>query len=560
MVDKRPPEQVMTLARMGAGFPTRLSFMRTLLRRLSREDWRFERLRFDLDGDGYGTCLYAAHGPERSYTLVCFSHYLEPEQRTDRVIATAWDATFNLFDGIPSEEDVERLCTNTPKQEAGRFLPSELCLARANKSLRLFEHVASRLATGKQPDLKMVTDVGYLMRTTAVYGSGKFGCGVREKIANRPETMGAFQAEMLTVYLIRWFTIDLVEHVASMRGGEAAAQLSPAVKRFLGIGNSTGLGMAPFIGRYPVLVNSWVNAREEALARVRTLDVADQDRVEAFRHNLSVVRQHVEEWNVADQVQSGRIDGLRDDLAILQEAIDGGLANDPVSWDAIIGYGQEHLGAEAQELLVSMTLEVHGDLVDDLCDTMTAVSGATLDPAMSLEALRNLIEDRYQWALQIDFDQPQSQQNFWYYSEDKLEPRFSDRYDVAGSEMEMPLAIGRDVRDLLKVMDGANCDDETVAGLLLTYPKFRHVIRRIQMTAKYPYGEIYDNLIGAGVRPIDMLRFKLAFFGAAKFDPKSDLWTRITMYQGAPMPDELDNPAYENWTFPVMPRAGQLEA
>jgi hypothetical protein len=34
--------------------------------------------------------------------------------------------------------------------------------------------------------------------------------------------------------------------------------------------------------------------------------------------------------------------------------------------------------------------------------------------------------------------------------------------------------------------------------------------------------------------PIDLLRAKLAMFGATKFDPKSDLWTRITMYQGAP--------------------------
>ena len=36
-----------------------------------------------------------------------------------------------------------------------------------------------------------------------------------------------------------------------------------------------------------------------------------------------------------------------------------------------------------------------------------------------------------------------------------------------------------------------------------------------------------------------MLRLKLSYFGAVKFDPKSDLWLRITMYQGAPLPHEM---------------------
>ena len=39
--------------------------------------------------------------------------------------------------------------------------------------------------------------------------------------------------------------------------------------------------------------------------------------------------------------------------------------------------------------------------------------------------------------------------------------------------------------------------------------------------------------------PIDMLRLKLSFFGAVKFDPKSNKWLRISMFQGAPLPNEL---------------------
>ena len=40
---------------------------------------------------------------------------------------------------------------------------------------------------------------------------------------------------------------------------------------------------------------------------------------------------------------------------------------------------------------------------------------------------------------------------------------------------------------------------------------------------------------------IDMLRLKLSFFGAVKFDPRSDKWLRICMFQGAPLPTELQS-------------------
>ena len=64
-------------------------------------------------------------------------------------------------------------------------------------------------------------------------------------------------------------------------------------------------------------------------------------------------------------------------------------------------------------------------------------------------------------------------------------------------------------------------------------------MRRTQTVFALPYAEIQDNTISAEMQPIDLLRCKLSFFGASKFDPRSDRWLRITMYQGAPFPDEL---------------------
>ena len=62
----RLPAEVMRPERMGATFPTRLSFMRLLVRRLHREQWQIESTVFDLDDQGYGHAIYTARGPHRT--------------------------------------------------------------------------------------------------------------------------------------------------------------------------------------------------------------------------------------------------------------------------------------------------------------------------------------------------------------------------------------------------------------------------------------------------------------------------------------------------------------
>ena len=550
-VPLRDPDDVMRLERMGSSFQTRLSFMRQLVRRMYREHWELERQRFDLDADGFGVAVYAAHAPERTYSLVSFTHEIQPAQRTDRVIAEVWDATFSLFDGVPGARDIERLRANTPIQEAGRFLPSELALARGNKSVRLFEHVADSLAAGRQPDAALLGEVGYLMRTTAVYGSGKYGCADRAKIADRPEMRAPFQAELLTVYLVRWLTIDLVNHVAHGRGGRKAVELHPGYARHLGIGNATGLGMAPFLIKNPILINNWVTARETALARVRSLPLTDAERVFKFRSLLGRARRFVDEWHVDDVPQTERIERLRADLGGLDRWCETELAH-PRPWDRLYRHAEERASMECQELVVSLVLELHGAIVDTLCDAMSAESAPRLSPEMPLGQLLHLVDTHYGWALATNYSQPEATRRFWYYSEEKLEPRAGDRHAEPGAELEMPIGIGRDVSRLrTRLLD--HDPTQTVADFLVASPEYRHIVWRIQTAVDHPYGEIRDNLLGAGQRPVDILRFKLAYFGASKFDPKSDLWTRVNMYQGAPLPHEIAHGDEREWIFPPRP-------
>jgi hypothetical protein len=539
----RPPGEVMRLDRMGSSFATRLSFMRVFIRELMQGGWRIDRPLFDVIAGGFGTALYRVSKADRSYTLVAFSHDLPPDKRTDRVIAEAWDATFVLFDGEPSPADVTRLRANAPLQEAGRFAASDLVLARANKSLRYFDHVAMRLATGQQPDEALTRAVGYLMRTTAVYGNGKFGIADRFRIAGRPELCGPFQAEMLAVYLIRLFTLDLVEHVARQRAPDAAVALAPRFRRFIGIGNATGLGMAPFLMTHPALVDRWVTARETALARARAATRFDRQRLADL---VSRARRHVAEWRVEDERQSRRIAALEADLAAFAAALPTFATP-----DAACRWAEIHGGLEAQELVASLLIELVPELVDDLSRHMASDDPGRLDPAMTLATLRVLIDRHYGWATALDLEDPAARAQFWYVSEDKLEPRLGNRAEEEGAELERPFAIAHDIARLCADLAVAPAG-ESLAAFLLRHPQHRHVVRRVQVVARHPYGEICDNLVASTCHPIDLLRFKLAFFGAAKFDPKSDRWTRIAMYQGAPLPEDLATPAADDWAFPVL--------
>ena len=270
-ISLRPASEIMKLSRLGSFHQSKLSFLRSFIREF--KDWDFKIELFNLDKDGYGEVVYSLSLGSKSYSLICFANFLDASERSDRVIATKWDSSFVLFDGIPTQEDVQRLKNNVPLQEQGRTTSQELALSRANKSVRTFEHVVQSLSEGKQPDKNILSQVGYLYRTTAVYGSGKFGLADRFRVADRQELQGPFRLEMMLVYFVRQFTIDQVNHMAKEKNPSQAIMLDEDIARNLGIGNSTGLGMAPFIVNHPTLLHQWIAAREKALQIVRSVKV-----------------------------------------------------------------------------------------------------------------------------------------------------------------------------------------------------------------------------------------------------------------------------------------------
>ena len=535
----RDPKKIMKLSKLGSFHQSKLSFLRSFLKEF--KDWKYNRDLFDLDEGGFGRAVYSFSKDRRVYSLVCFANKISDHERSDRVIATKWDAAFVLYDGIPTKKDLDRLSNDVPQQEVGRMSYKELTLSRANKSVRIFEHVVESLSNGKQPDKEKLSKVGYLYRTTAVYGSGKFGLADRFRIKNREEIYGPFRLEMMLVYLVRQFTFDQVNHIARHKNSKEAVELDDNICKNLGIGNSTGLGMAPFIVNHPALLNNWILARETALKKIREIKKVDENDSKIFKDCLKKSLKNVTSWTTDSDFQNKKIKSLISDLYKFINFIEKEFSfEEDYAFNQIYKWIEKNLRDECIEYIVSMMMEPYDYITNPLLKSMSADEDKyfTIPTNKNVSDLRNILEDNYSDILKIDFEKKESNQNFWFISKNKEEPRLADRYLDKGSELEQPLAIARDICKLYERISNQK-NSLKIGKFLIENNDLRHVVRRAFIVEKFPYAEIQDNTIGSNLMPIDMLRLKLSFFGAVKFDPRSDKWLRINMFQGAPLPKNL---------------------
>jgi hypothetical protein len=547
----RDPNEVMKLSRLGSFHQSKLSFLRSFIREF--KDWKYKRNSFDLDKNGYGTAVYSFSKNERSYSLVCFAQHINPDDRSDRVIATKWDAAFVLHDGVPTKEDIERLKENVPKQEVGRVSCKELTLSRANKSVRAFDHVVDSLSNGKQPDKKLLNKVGYLYRTTAVYGSGKFGLADRFRIKDRQEIYGPFRLEMMLVYLVRQFTFDQVNHISKSKNPDKAIELDSNIARNLGIGNSTGLGMAPFIVNHPTLLHNWIYCREKALKEIRSLEEVDVEELNFFKECLVKSKASINSWVTESNYQNNKINSLKRGLIKFDQFLKNECSvNQKYLWNKIYIWSENNLEDECLEYIVSMMMEPYDNIINPLINNMSSEEEEyfTIPAHKKVFELKKILENNYKSIIEIDFNTKDNNFNFWFISKNKEEPRVASRYEEQGAELEQPLAIARDIKKLYeKIIEEKQTI--TIAEFLLKNDEVRHVVRRAFIVDQFPYSEIQDNTIGASLVPIDMLRLKLSFFGAVKFDPRSDKWLRINMYQGAPLSHEM-KACNDTWVYSVV--------
>ncbi len=547
-IELRQPADVMKLSRLGSFHQSKLSFLRSFIREF--KNWEFNRDIFDLDKDGHGVAVYSVRKKKRVYSLICFSQHINAEERSDRVIATKWDAAFVLHDGVPTKNDIERLKENVPKQEIGRMSNKELALSRANKSVRIFDHVVNSLSSGKQPDVNLLNKVGYLYRTTAVYGSGKFGLADRFRIKDRKEICGPFRLEMMLVYLVRQFTFDQINHISKMKNPNEFVSLDEKIAKNLGIGNSTGLGMAPFIVNHPTLLHQWIYNREKALKEIRLIKDVSKKEIKHFKFCLEKSKKIIDNWYTDSKYQNKKIKSLKKDLIKFNKYFSSlEFLGKKYLWNEIFLWIDKYLDEECSEYLISMMMEPYDNIIEPLVKNMSSDEEKyfNIPSSRKLIELKTIIETKYKSILSINFNDKKSNTFFWFISKNKEEPRIANRFEEYGSNLEQPLAIARDIKKVYEKISNENLS-KTVADFLVDNDELRHVIRRIFVSEKFQYSEIQDNTISETLIPIDMLRLKLSFFGAQKFDPRSDKWLRICMYQGAPLLNEIKN-SDDTWIY-----------
>ena len=542
----------MKLDRLGSFHQTRLSFTRQLVKELTKRNAQFEISKWDLDKNGFGSAVIKTIFNDDIYSLVVFCNPLNDEERSDRVIAEKWDMTFSLFEGAPSESELTQMSQNLIIQEAGRHLPKQLTLSRANKSVRIFNKVLDNLSNGKQPSKTLINEIGYLVRTTAVYGNGKFGIGDFSNNQDKEFLKKPFQAEMLTVYLIRYFSIELINYLAKEKGENNSVKISDRIAKHIGVGNATGLGMAPFLVNHPELIHKWILSRETAISKVfsiKELSVDDQNKI------IDLIQQackYTSQWKVNDIIQSKRITKLNLELENIykNKNLPALLSKDyPIK--NLFEFFVNKISLETEEILHSVFIEPFPELIEDLEKEMGLQEKNSVPIEYNVSQLIEIIKENYSWALKIDITHSNENHFFWYTSQAKLEPRLGIREIDDGHERQLPFDIPHQVQKAIKVLEKLP-GDMTGSEAMITNPKIRNIIRRVVINKLYPYSEIQNNLVGKDIRPIDILRCKLSFFGASKYDPKSDLWTRITLFQGAPLPNQLHEKNSCEWLFPVL--------
>lgn len=556
----RSPAIVMDLERLGAYSPTRLSFARRLTRLMHDQAWRIHRDQFELDDNGYGAAVYRLQTPAGRYHIVIFAQHLDDARRTDRVIADSWDLTFGLVEGEVDGLLLEALAANVPLQEAGRQHPRLLVISRANKSLRNFEAFVSALAAGRQPDVSYLKEAGYLYRTTAVYGNGKFGIADYDRLKGNPDFYLPFLAQMAAVYVLREFSVEQVEHIANARGLDKSVPLAADIRRYLGIGNSTGLGMAPFLINHPQLISQWVWVRERALAlaSAQQPDEGDRERMLALCRRVTA---YLNDTCVEDERQRLRNAEVHEELTQVTAWLEL-VPIDDAFWRQLLDWAHVQLSFESQELINTLLIELYPEQVDALNDVMGADENLDLIPDMPLIQLKQILETHFDWAIYADYECDDARYWFWYQSIEKEEPRLGVRGEELGEEKELALAIGPTAQSVYRELSSAleKQPRGLTIDLLMEFPEYMAAIRRIQTMATTVYGEIRANLWHRDMKPMHLLRAKLSFLGAHRFDPRGDRWVRVTFFQGAPLLSDYENDStsrslFDDWSFPVAPNS-----
>ncbi len=559
----RNPNEAMDPNELGSARQTRHSFSRAFLRTAVQQGWKFSKKKWELDASGCGRVIYEADLAGHKINAVVFSHVIDEELRTDRVIAQDWDVTFALVDGEVSDADLESLSNQVTVQEDGRADSRTLIWARANRSQRFFDYVVDCLANGNQPDSSQVSDAAYIMRSTAFYGNGKWGLRDFDGIGTEHPLGVPYRAQMLAAWLLREFSADLAEHCARAKAQAASSTAVPLDvrwRRFLGLGNATGLGMVPYVIRHPQVMDAWVALRELPLVNARSqnwkADSLEWARVAELLRRAQIYFAQKVSFQTAPYPSgpelAGQLEIALDWATEYQQTstINGNktdLPGDELHLQA------QRISVELRQIVDSVLIECDSSLDSELENLLLCEDRTALNPSMSIQELQSLLQKNYGWVAEHDFSQRGSSAMFWFYSRNNQEPRRGVRGKDPGVITEHPVGVARDVADLWSDI-GKVSAHLSVGTFLLDYPQHWGIVERVQSVHHLPYSEARINPLSDAFLPLDLQRFQLALYGMENFNPQSTDWLRVTLYGGAPTVSDVNDAAdVDDWLFAPRP-------
>ena len=546
--------------RLAAIQPSRVSITRALMNRMVRERWDIRKERFDVDANSNGTVIYSIRTPSQEFSFIAFSFPPSRTARTGRIIGRAWDMMGTLNEGPATEADVELARRELPKLYRGRANPKALVWARANRSMRIFDQTMDALAAGQQPSVETLAQVCYLMRNTGLDGNGTFCTRSFPSLGAQHALGGVLQAQMVAAYLMREYSCDLVEHLARLKS-DKAVPLDPALRRFLGVGNGSALGLIFYIHRHQRLIGSWLAAREEAIAAAAALPAGKGDaRVETL---LGLVRRAIgfrREDRVVYEAIANSAD-IADDLekiaAALTELRDTGLVagrSETYPLNAIARRLEPGIRPEALETYNSLLIELVPETADALAASVSGADEMTVVPSQTIAELTALVETQYKWALDIDLSRPDAYKYIWYKSETAEEPRRGARVE-APEALDLGFDICGGMQTLLADLRAEPDSGVSVARFLMRHPAHRYLVARIQTLRDMPYHTPVANINAEDFTPIDLVRLMNA--GLHGIDKTRDFLRRNlrgVLYHGAPTPDEIRAGKESVWAYPPEPR------
>lgn len=553
---------------LGAARLTRYSFSRTMLRRAASNAWTVERTRFDVDDQGAGETVYLVSAGGEEFSFVAFTRMLDESLHTDRVVAANWEITGALVVGdAPADPGrMDELRSEVPKQEGARLTSDVLTLTRGNRSVRFFDYVVDSLASGRQPDPDLVADAGYIMRSTAFYGNGKYGMASFEGFDAGGAVSAPYRAQMLAAWCFRELSYDIAEHCARAKGGDAAVCFDEEWSRFFGLGNATGLGLVPYAFKHPRVIDSWVAIREIALAQARSAN-ATTERIHTVRSRLERAIEHFSTGNAqgCDPFLSPvEVAGVGRMLASKLDDLEAQGVSSSTLFERWYSWAEQQ-GPETAELCVSVLLELGPTLEDDLdaeLDELLVVDETVnIDPVLSAAEALDLLQTRFGWIDELETARVSGDEFWWVMSDSNEEPRRVRRTHIDPGFNDVSIDIAPRMHALRAELQAAD-SGTSIGQLLASHPEHTLAAKRL-IESDRPFGEPRDNPCSKMYLPLQLQRFQLAMYGMDNFKPKSTDWLRVTLFQGAPRHGDLNREGDrlgDDWVFPNRPRRNSPSA